>query len=116
MDERLEKALDFANYRATIANQKRNLHNRIATVKVVHFEGAQFTASKENIAFVNAMIDMGYETNVVVEDDKNNPVEIANLKQLLEALTSAYAGAMNEFLIENKKINKARSLKTLMDW
>ena len=115
MDERLEKALDFANYRATIANQKNNLKNRIATLKVCHFSGAQFTANKTNISFIKAMIDLGYE-EAVIEDDKENPVEVKDLQGLLDELTGAYHAAMNEFLIENTKINKARALKTIMDW
>ena len=115
MDPRLEKALDFANYRATIANQRENLKKRIAVLKMCHHEGAQFTASKTNIAFVKAMIDSGYDSGII-EDDKNNPVEIKDLTVLLQELSSAYHSAMNEYLIENKKINKARALKTAMDW
>lgn len=115
MDERLEKALDFANYRATIANQRDQLKNRINTVKICNYKGAQFTADKTNISFIKAMIDSGHES-AVVEDDKNNPVEIEELSKLLEELTSAYHSAMNEYLIEHKKINKARALKTMMDW
>ena len=115
MDPRLEKALDFANYRATIANQRENLKKRIAVLKMCHHEGAQFTADKTNIGFIKAMIDSGHES-AVVEDDKNNPVEIEELRKLLEELTSAYHSAMNEYLIEHKKINKARALKTMMDW
>ena len=29
MDERLEKALEFANYRITLGNQKRNIRSRM---------------------------------------------------------------------------------------
>ena len=115
MDERLEKALDFANYRATIANQRDQLKNRIATVKICHYKGAQFTANKTNISFIKAMIDSGHNS-AVIEDDKNNPVEVDELDKLLSQLTSAYHSAMNEFLVEHKKLNKARALKTLMDW
>ena len=115
MDERLEKALDFANYRAPIANQRNNLKNRIATLKVCHYEGAQFTANKTNISFIKAMIDSGHE-DATIEDDKQNPVEVKDLSGLLEELTSAYHASMNEYLIEHKKLNKARALKTIMDW
>tara|TARA_B100000902_G_C27077289_1_gene797089 strand:- start:65 stop:412 length:348 start_codon:yes stop_codon:yes gene_type:complete len=115
MDKRLEQALDFANYRATIANQKTNLKNRIATLKVCHHAGAQFTADKTNIAYIKTLIDLGYE-EAVVEDDKNNPINIESLETLLDELTSANHAAMNEYLVEHKKINKARALKTMMDW
>ena len=98
MDPRLEKALDFANYRATIANQRENLKKRIAVLKICHHEGAQFTASKTNIAFVKAMIDSGYDSGII-EDDKQNPIEIKDLEVLLQELSSAYHSAMNEFLV-----------------
>ena len=115
MDERLEKALDFANYRATIANQRDQLKNRISTVKICNYKGAQFTADKTNIGFIKAMIDSGHE-DATIEDDKQNPVEVKDLSGLLEELTSAYHASMNEYLIEHKKLNKARALKTIMDW
>tara|TARA_B100000965_G_scaffold172434_1_gene144061 strand:- start:20949 stop:21296 length:348 start_codon:yes stop_codon:yes gene_type:complete len=115
MDKRLEQALDFANYRATIANQKTNLKNRIATLKVCHYGGSQFTANKTNIAYIRTLIDLGYK-EAVVEDDKNNPIEVTDLQALLDDLTSANHAAMNEYLMEHKKINKARGLKTMMDW
>ena len=61
------------------------------------------------------MIDSGYDSGII-EDDKHNPIEIKDLNVLLQELSSAYHSAMNEYLIENKKINKARALKTTMDW
>ena len=42
MDERLEKALEFSNYRATIETQKKNLQMRVETQQTVHYNGGSF--------------------------------------------------------------------------
>ena len=42
MDERLEKALDFANYRITLGNQKRTLKQRTQVLQTVHYEKGVF--------------------------------------------------------------------------
>ena len=115
MDPRLEKALDFANYRATIANQKRNLKNRVDTVKIHHTKGGKWIADQTTIAFLKALVDLGTE-EAVIEDGKGIPVQVDDIKALLEQLVSTYHSAMNEYIVENTKINKARALKTIMDW
>lgn len=114
MDERLEKALEFSNYRTTLANQKTNLRNRINTIRTVHYKGSAFTATPTMIAFLSTMIEP--DKSLIVEDDKNNPVELENPQELLDQLKSAYHQAMNEYKAENEKIKRARNIKKLMDW
>tara|TARA_B100001287_G_C22681126_1_gene530457 strand:+ start:2114 stop:2461 length:348 start_codon:yes stop_codon:yes gene_type:complete len=115
MDERLEKALDFANYRITLGNQKRTLKQRTQVLQTVHYEKGVFFADASTISFVKTLIDCDKDSSVIV-DTKENPIAINDLKDFLETLLSAYTEAMNEYKIQSDKIKKARNIKALMDW
>lgn len=115
MDERLQKALEFSNYTATINNQKRNIKNRFDQLRLVHHAGGTFVANQETISFVKTMLDMNHTSGVLV-DSKDNPVNIKSFSELLEKLTDAYFSATTEYEAEYAKIRKSRNIKTAMDW
>jgi hypothetical protein len=115
MDERLEKALEFGNYRQTLANQKRNIKARMEVLQLVPYEGGTFSATPLLISFVGTLMT-AKKTTAIVLDTKEKPVKIADLSDFLETLISAYTEASNEFSTHMEKINKARNIKKIMDW
>ena len=115
MDDRLTKALEFSNYSLTIANQKKNIKNRVQQLQIVHYDGGIFRADPATIAFVKAMIDLNHASAVVV-DTKENPIMVRSLQTFLESLMSAYISSTNEFQVEYDKLKKARNIEKLMDW
>ena len=115
MDERLKKALDFANYRITLSNQKNTLKQRALVLQTVHYNNGVFHADPVTISFVKTLIDKG-KTFSIILDTKENPIEITDLADFLEALLSAYTESTNEYKVQLEKIKKARNIKTLMDW
>jgi hypothetical protein len=115
MDERLEKALEFANYRTTLSNQKRNVMSRMQILQTVHYNKGVFTADMKTIGFVNALITANKQSAIIV-DIKETPVEVSNLQEFLDLLVGAYTEATNEYKIQIDKLNKARNIKTIMDW
>lgn len=115
MDERLAKALEFSNYRSTIENQKRNLRSRVDALQTVTYNNGTFKSDKTTISFVKTLVDLN-QSEAVVTDERNNPIEISDPKDFLETLLNAYNSSMNEFLAESKKLAKARSIKKIMDW
>lgn len=114
MDERLQKALEFSNYSVTIANQKKNIRNRVSQLQVVIKNGGSFTADQQTISFVKALIDLE-KTNAIILDLNDNPIHVSNLKEFLDDLVSAYTSAMNEYDIKMSKLKKTRNLTTLME-
>lgn len=115
MDERLEKALEFSEHRATIETQRKNLQLRVETQRTIHYNGGSFCADQTLIAFTKAQVDLGAETFVAV-DLRNNPFTIEDPQDFLEKIVSAYNAAMNEFVNEEKRLRKMRNVKTIMDW
>lgn len=115
MDDRLEKALDFSQYRQTIEHNRKTLQLRVETLKRVSHAGGTFVATPELIGFVSVMKDSGNET-LIIEDANTAPIEVTDLSELLNALTSAYHAAMNQYQVGIKKLNKVRNIKSIMDW
>jgi hypothetical protein len=115
MDERLEKALAFSNYRITIENKRIALKRRFETMLVVHHNNGQFTADAVTISFVTAMIAEG-NTDMVLLDQKNMPVSIDDTDTFKTMLLEAYYTATNEYASEMKKLSQARDVKKAMDW
>lgn len=115
MDERLEKALEFANYRQTLANQRKNVKERMKILQTVHYNSGSFMADKETISFVSTLKNLKKD-NIVILDMKEKPVDIEDIDDFLEVLVSAYISATQEYKIQIDKLNKMRSIKKLMDW
>jgi len=114
MDERLEKALEFANYRTTIEAQRKAIKRRFKSMSIVHHSNGVFVADDKTICFVALMAE-NYDDAVVI-DSKGNPIEIADLKDLYTQLKEAYLQATNEYYSEIKKLSLARSIKKALDW
>jgi|TARA_R110002153_G_scaffold139423_1_gene290026 hypothetical protein len=115
MDERLEKALEFANYRTTLGNQKRQIRSRMQVLQTVHYDKGTFSADASTIGFVNALMQ-NKKTSSVILDTKDNPILIEDLQQFSDTLIEAYQAATNEYKTQMEKVNRARSVKKLMDW
>lgn len=110
MNDRLQAALDHANYRSTIAQQKENLRIRCADLLIHAQNGGVFTASPALIGFLDFLIRRE-ETQSVILDDKGNPILIEDLEDFRDALYSTYVEATNEFHQDYEKLRKARSVK-----
>ena len=89
MDERLEKALEFANYRITLSNQKRTIRQRMHVLQTVNHNRGVFHANPIVISFVKALIDSG-KKDAIILDSKESPVWVGNLNEFLDSLLSAY--------------------------
>ena len=115
MDDRLERALDFSNFRLTLHNQKQSAKQRAENMLQVQYGNSLFKADQTLINFVKTMKDEEYSP-FVVNDVHDNPVQIDDSEIFLEKLISAYASTMNEYIISHEKIKKARNIKRLVEW
>lgn len=115
MDERLERALEFANYRTTLSNQRRNVRARMQILQTIHHNNGVFVADAATIGFINALVTNGKKSGILI-DTKDNPIEILNYQEFLDLLIGAYSEATNEYKIQVEKLNKSRNIKTIMDW
>lgn len=114
MDERLEKALEFSNYMVTLNNQKRILKEKYYEELVYYVNGGQFTVTQNLISFCQSLISLN-QTEVVLIDDNDLPIEISDLANFTDTILNVYFSAANKYLNEYSKMKKSRTVMTLVD-
>lgn len=114
MDEKLEKAIQTANYMATLNTQKKLAYEEYLQNLIYYYNGSGFTASRELINFVKTLIDLEYSEFVLL-DDNNNPVEIPNGKEFLNSLLGIYIQATNGYSGTFNSLKKKRRIEDLIN-
>lgn len=114
MDERLQKALDISNYMVTLNNQKRLLQEQYQENLIYYFNGGQFTITQQLISFCQSLIAMS-QTDTILIDDNNTPVEIEDLVDFSQEIYSKYFEASNRYLTEYNKLKLNRSIESIMN-
>jgi hypothetical protein len=113
MSEKLSKAMEFANYRSTLNNQRAILKARVESLLSYSIDGGTFTIDPGLISFVKTLSDSGLESTVLLDIYKN-PIQV-NVSEFLDEILSRYTEATNDYYAEYTKLSKARSVKKLLD-
>ena len=113
-DERLEKALEFANYRQTLFNQKKILQDTCEAQLSYAYNGGTFKIDQTLIAFINSFLAEGKEEMVVLDTNKT-PIKITDLKQFQDDVTSKYFEVTNEFHKQYEELQNSRKVEKLVD-
>lgn len=116
MDERLEKALDFSNYMVTINNQKRVLKEQYRENIVHYYNGGQFTVTQDLITFVNLLVEREVSERIVLVDDNETPVEIADADEFLSDILDRYFSVTNQYYTAYNELLTKRSVKKLVEY
>ena len=115
MDDRLSKALEFANYRQTLAIQRKTLKEKISAKLTYGHAGGLFKIDRELIVFVQMLIDQGRTENVPFIDENGNPVLVADLQIFKDEIMDRYFTATYEYYEDYQKIKSSRTVEKLLD-
>ena len=113
MSEKLTKALEFANYRSTLNNQRAILRAKAESLLSYSIDGGTFTIDPGLISFTKLLMDEGMETAVLI-DIYDNPINV-ELEDFYVEILSRYVEATNDYHAEYGKLSKARSVKSILD-
>lgn len=114
MDERVEKALKYAEYKVTQANQRENLKTELYEKLIIGMNGGLFEINQILISFVSMLSS---KTNsAVVLDKNNNPILIENLESFLDEILSRYIEYTNVYYQDYSELIKSRSVKHLINF
>ena len=114
MEERLEQALSFANYRQTLNNQLQKLKTRAEGMLIFAKNGGSFTINRELICFLDYLV-RSKKTNATLLDDNNTPVLITDVSEFQKEITNRYFEVTNDYLKEYQEIRKSRNVKSILD-
>jgi hypothetical protein len=115
MQEQLDKALEFANYRQSFAIQRKTLKEKVDAKLTYGFNGGIFKIDRSLLNFVEMLLVKGRTENVVLLDVNDNPISIEKLELFRDEVFDRYFTATFEYLEEYQKIKKARSVETLLE-
>lgn len=115
MDDRLQAALDFANYRQTFTIQHKTLKEKIQAKLTYGYNGGIFKINRELICFVRFLIDRGRISSVVLLDINENPIIIDDIEKFQDEIMDRYFSATNEYFEEYQQLKKSRSVEKLID-
>lgn len=114
MDERLKQAFDFSNYMITLSNQKRILAEQYKNDLMYYIGGGQFTVTQQLISFCQSLLQLK-QTETVLVDDSNLPIEIENLQEFTNSIVSVYFTASNRYLTEYNALKQNRTVQGMID-
>jgi len=113
MDERLKKALEFANYRQTLNIQLHKAKIKTESLLFIAKNGGSFHINQELICFVNYLKQQEL-TQAVILDSNNTPIQITDVDNFLEEITARYFEVTNDYLREYQTIKKSRDVKSII--
>ena len=97
MDEQLQKALDFSNYRQSFSIQRKALKEKIEAKLTYGANGGIFKIDQSLITFVKFLIDQERIENVPLLDSNGNPVLVPDLKKFLDEILDRYFTSVYEY-------------------
>ena len=112
MSTHLNKALEFANYRVTLNNQKAQLKAKTQNLLSYSINGGTFTIDIPLITFCKQLIDGG-QKDVVLLDIYNNPIKV-DVDSFYEEIQSRYFEVTNDYYVEYEKLRKARKVHKIL--
>lgn len=115
MDDPLKKALDFSNYRQTLAVQRKVLKEKVDAKLTYGHAGGIFKINRELISFVQMLIDQGRTRDIPLLDINNTPVLVVDLEAFKDDILSRYFETLYEYFEQDSAIKKQRSVEKLVD-
>lgn len=115
MDTRLEKALEFSNYRQTLSIQRKTLKEKIASKLTYGFNGGIFKIDRTLLTFVQMLCDQERTSGVVILDQNENPILIEDVLSFKDEIFDRYFTSSYEYYEEYQKIKQSRSVEKLLD-
>lgn len=113
-DSRVEKALEFANYRSTLNNQKQKLKDQCEANLNYAFNGGLFYVDQTLISFIGNFLSQGKEAMVVL-DKNQTPIDIKNLQEFYDSITTRWFESVNEYHRQHLELATKRKVHKLVD-
>jgi hypothetical protein len=116
MDAKLKKALEFSNYKKTLAIKRETLKEKLESRLIYGFAGGIFRIDQSLMNFVQMLIDQDRKVGIPIVDSNGNPILIEDLEKFREEIFDRYFQATLEYFKEFEKIKKSRNVEKLVEY
>jgi len=113
MQEQLEKALEFSNYRQTLTIRRKTLKEKIEGQLTYGYNGGIFKINRGLLTFVEILNSKGRKTAILL-DVNDNPILIEDLEGFKDEIFDRYFTSTNEYYEEYQSLKKSRSVEKLI--
>lgn len=113
MSERLEKALEFANYRQTLSNQLHKIKIKTEGLLLLSKNGGTFCVGHELICFLD-YLERTETKDATILDNNNIPIYIDDIPAFLKEVRQRYFSVTTDYLKEYQEIKKMRNVKSII--
>lgn len=114
MDNQLQHALEFANYKQTLNNQLHKLRIKAEGELLIAEAGGKFSINQHLICFLDYLVREGYSSATLLDDNKS-AIHIPDTTAFLKKITTRYFEVTNDYFRESQIIKKARNVKSILD-
>ena len=114
MEERLQKALEFSNYRQTLNNQLHKAKIKAEGMLMLAEGGGTFNVDQQLICFLDYLVREGI-TEAPLLDANKSPIHIADTSAFLKKITARYFEVTNDYLRDAQAIKKSRKVSSILD-
>jgi hypothetical protein len=115
MEEQLQKALDFSNYRQSLSVLRKTLKEKNEAKLTYGYAGGIFKIDRSLITFVQMLLDQDRTSGVPLIDANNNPILIDDLEKFKDEILDRYFTATLEYYEQYQALKKSRSVEKLLD-
>lgn len=112
MDERLEKAYNFSNYRLTLESKIKTLKLKLKEQLLYSINGGVFEINLELINYLNLLEQ---QQNVILLDQKENPILFKEIEEFRQTVQQKYHAALNEYYTGMTELRKLRSVQAVVN-
>lgn len=114
MDEKLSKALEFANYTQTLEDKKSQIKEKFYQTTIYFFAGGQFSVNESLLCFVSLLQQK--QNEAILIDDNDNPIKVDDLQTFQNNILDVYFQATNEYFTNLQNIKNKRSIEKLVEY
>ena len=114
MSDLLKKAFEIAEKMEIVSSQRVMLKEEYSQSLIYYTQGGSFTASKDFIVFVKALVDMDNTNDIVIVDNNDIPVVISDLTDFLKNITDCYFSATNEYYTKYSNLTSQKTIERLV--
>jgi hypothetical protein len=115
MKDILSKALDFSNYRQTLAIQRKILREKIDQELTYGFNGGIFKIDRSLLSFVQMLIDQNRVNDVPLLDINDVPIMIPDMQKFRDNILDRYFSSLYNYYEKDQEIRKSRTVEKLAD-
>lgn len=115
MDKRLEKALEFSNFRMILSTRQENLKTLMNNKLMLSYGGGLFKINYELISFLTIIV-MGGGKDLILIDENDIPIKIEEPEDFVTKATEQYEKAVAQYYNSYQKLSEAREIRKVIDW